>query len=63
MATHQVSYQHEGRTYTGSYTVSGKVVTTTSAYGKKSTQVGQSPPALVARWLLGDMVRDANPSK
>lgn len=60
----EVTYQHQGRTYTGTYTVSSaKVVTTTCAFGKKATPVGQTQPVLVARWLLGDMVRDANPMK
>ena len=62
MITNAITYQHQGKNYSGSYTASGKIVTTTSAFGKKSAQVGRSPPALVARWLLGDMVRKADPA-
>ena len=61
MLSNEVVYQHHGKNYLGLFTASGKVVTITSTFGKKSAQIGRSPPALVARWLLGDMVRKADP--
>lgn len=57
MTSNVVCYEHEGTSHFGTYTVSGKSVTTTSILGKKSAPVGRSTPALAARWLLGDIVR------
>jgi hypothetical protein len=45
-----VEVQIDGKTYSGTYeVVSGGVVTVSTQYGRKSTQVGSSPPGVVAR--------------
>ena len=46
----------QGKQYTGAYTIQSGVVTVTSMYGSKSTQLGSSPSERVAGWLLGELV-------
>ena len=54
-----VEVQIDGKTYSGTYeVVSGGVVTVSTQYGRKSTQVGSSPPGVVARNLLRELVRE-----
>ena len=48
----------EGVAYQGTYFVQGNTVHVRSSFGAKSTQVGGSPAAVVARMLLSEMVRD-----
>ena len=59
----EVVIERGGKTYSGRYTVSGRMVTvTTLDYGSKATQVGGSPPLTVARMLLRELV-DAESAK
>jgi hypothetical protein len=53
-----VEVQIDGKTYSGTYEVVSGVVTVSTPYGRKSTQVGSSPPRVVARSLLRDLVRE-----
>ena len=53
-----ISVEIDGKTYTGRYSVSGKVVSVSGAFGSKSTQVGNSPADVVARMLLRELVRE-----
>ena len=55
----EVSVEVDGKTYTGSYTISSKVVTVSTGYGSASTQVGGSTANNVARMLLSEIVRGA----
>jgi len=50
----------DGESYTGCFTVNADVdmVTVFRIVGKKSTQVGGSPPASLAKLMLGEMVRE-----
>ena len=50
------SVEHDRKQYTGSYTVESDVVTVSSMYGSKSTQLGGSPSERVASWLLRELV-------
>jgi hypothetical protein len=43
---------------TGRYTVQGGLVTVTSPHGRKATQVGGSPPAMLARIMLRELADD-----
>ena len=52
-----ISVEVDGKTYSGDFEVRGRVVTVTTSYGTKSTQVGGSPPDVVAKTLLRELVR------
>jgi hypothetical protein len=52
-----VSVEHEGKTYTGSYSVAKGVVTVWYDLRSNTTQVGGSRADSVARMLLFELVR------
>lgn len=56
MKESEVTMTVEGKTYSGTYEVAGGVVTVRTAYGSRSTQIGGSPPDVVAGWLLRELV-------
>lgn len=56
--SYEVTIDRDGSTYRGSYTVQGRVVSVSSAYGSKSTQVGGLDGATVARLLLAELVTE-----
>jgi hypothetical protein len=43
--------------YEGAYYVQESVVHVQSSFGSKSTQLGGSPPRMIARMLLSELVR------
>lgn len=45
----------DGKEIVGRYIVERKVVTVTSAYGQRSTQLGGSPAETIARMLLREL--------
>ena len=47
-----IEIQIDGRTVRGTYYVEKGIVTVTTLYGRKSTQVGGSSPESIARLLL-----------
>lgn len=51
-----VSIELNGKTYDGSYSVSGGMITVSGPYGSRRTQVGGSPPDMLARMLLAEIV-------
>ncbi len=53
----EVSVEIEGKIHAGRYIVERKVVTVTSGFGQKSTQLGGSNPEDIARLLLSELVR------
>lgn len=55
-----VAIEKDGKTYSGTYTVSGQppMVTVSSAQGERTTQLGDSPAEMIARRLLNELVRD-----
>ena len=56
---YEVSFEHDdGKTYTGSYTVESGVVTVTSSYGSKATQLGRTQAEQLARLMLRELVID-----
>jgi hypothetical protein len=55
----EITVEIDGKTYSGSYDVSGRVVTTYFAGGRKATQVGGSRAELVAKSLLRELIREA----
>ena len=55
----EVQIEHNGKTYRGRYYVSGNVVTVTWSLESRSTQIGGSAPAALARMLLKELVRDS----
>jgi hypothetical protein len=56
--TDRVVIEIDGKEYDGSYEVTGGVVTVRTAYGSNSTQIGGSPPEVLAKKLLGELVRE-----
>ena len=57
MASDEIAIERGGKTYKGYYEVSKGIVTvTTPMYGSKSTQVGNSPPATLARIMLRELI-------
>ena len=54
----EISIDVEGKKYTGRVEVNRGIVTVSSAYRIKSTQVGGSPATVIARLLLGEISRD-----
>ena len=58
-----VRIDHEGKTYTGSYTVEGGMITVSYGDLRKTTQLGGSAshPTSLARLLLWEMVKGVEP--
>lgn len=64
LAPRAVSIEHEGRPVLGWYLVEGRVgldaiITVWTASGRKSTQVGGSPPSSLARMLLRELAEES----
>jgi hypothetical protein len=57
-ASQPVTVEVGGRTYTGSYEVSGRVITVRTAHGSRATQVGGTPPDTMAKMLLRELIRE-----
>jgi hypothetical protein len=59
---HTVVVWNHARTkmLTGSYAVRDGIITVTSELGKKATQVGGSPPKVLARMMLRELADDAD---
>jgi len=57
-ADREVQIEYKGKTYRGRYSVTGSVVTVTWSLESRSTQVGGSAPAVLARMLLKELIRD-----
>jgi len=55
-APQDVSIEKDGKTYTGKFEVTKGIVTVTYNMEMKRTQVGGSPPAVIAKLLLYEMV-------
>jgi hypothetical protein len=53
----RVAVTIDGVTYEGTYFVRNYMVHVLSAFGTKATQVGRSPPEMIARMLLSELVR------
>ena len=57
--TDRIVIKIEGKEYDGTYEVTGGVVTVRTAYGSQSTpMVGDTPPEVLAKMLLGELVRE-----
>jgi len=55
-APDNVSITIDGQAHTGQWVMDGQLVRVTSAYGVKSTQLGESPAGLIAMRLLRELV-------
>jgi hypothetical protein len=62
--SYDVEIEIDGASYTGTFTVArrgikGATITVSSAlYGSRTTQLGSSPERVLARMLLGQLVRE-----
>ncbi len=54
------SIQREGKIYNASHYVLQGIITVVSAWGHKSTQVGDSPPEVTARFLLREIIESGD---
>ena len=52
----EVSIEYKGKNYRATYTVEKKLITVGTLYGSKTTQVGNSPPELLAHIMLRELV-------
>jgi hypothetical protein len=59
MNGNEISVEINGKIYRGSCSIRGRVITVSSAYGQKSTQIGNSHPDVLAKMLLRELVRDS----
>ena len=57
MSRSEVRVEINGKTYLGRIEVSGETVTVHTAQASKSTQIGASPVASIARILLREIVQ------
>jgi hypothetical protein len=56
-AVKSITITINGVAHLGTYYVLGSMVHVQSAFGNKTTQVGGSPPAKIAKMLLSELVR------
>jgi hypothetical protein len=54
------TYEHAGKTYSGTYEIRSKMVHVTTEFGSKSTQLGGMQPATLARLSAGELIRESN---
>jgi hypothetical protein len=55
---HHVTTEFNGRQISATYSVSRGAITVSTARDSKSTQVGGSTPAILARMLLRELARE-----
>ncbi len=59
VVTDRIVIHVDGEEYDGTYDVASGVVTVRTAYGSQSTHlVGDTPPEVLAKMLLGELVRE-----
>lgn len=51
-----------GVAYHGTYFIQNSIVYVQSSFGSKATQLGTSPPEMVAKLLLSELVRERAPA-
>ncbi len=56
----EISIEIDGKKYSGSYFVRGKILTLRSMLGQKSTQLGGMPAEGLARLLLRELITENN---
>jgi len=62
MVHNLVTIIHRGRRHAGEWTVAGRLLTVAlPGYGRKTTQLGASPPATLARIMLRELADDDQP--
>lgn len=54
----RVAIERDGKTYEARFDTKGGVLTVTGPWGRKSTQLGNMPPAVLARQLLSELIRE-----
>lgn len=57
MNYYDFSVEYNGKTYSGRYRVSNKMLYVTSAYGDKSTQIGSLNAEFLAKRLLRELLQ------
>jgi len=56
--SHPITITRDGKQYYGTYCVDRGVVTVTTLYAMKSTQVGGSPAESIAKVLFGELITE-----
>lgn len=52
----RASIERSDATYTATYRIEKGIITVSTAFGTKATQLGSSPPEVLARSILGEMI-------
>ena len=64
MSGHSIHLKLDGRTYSGTFTVDRKVLTVTSPFGKKASQIGhQVAQEALAKQLLQELILEEKSRK
>ena len=58
MSSFEFAVTIDGKLYQGTFEVSRETITVTSQYGSRTNQVRNTPPKILARMMLGEIVRD-----
>ena len=52
----RVTVERDGKQYSAAYTIEKGLITVRTVYARKSTQLGSTPPEVLAKQLLGEMI-------
>jgi hypothetical protein len=55
-----VTVEREGKIYKATYRIENGMITVTTSYGSKTTQLGSCPPEALAIIMLGEMISEGN---
>jgi hypothetical protein len=54
------TFEHKGKTYSGTFEVRAKMVHVSTEFGRKSTQLGSTPPETLAKIMGREMAQAAD---
>ena len=63
MSGHAIHIKLDGRTYTGTYVVDRKMLTVSTTYGRKTSEVRKLQQDTLAKQLLEELVREEKARK
>ena len=63
MSGHAIHIKLDGRTYAGTYVIDRKMLTVSTTYGRKTSEVGKLQHDTLAKQLLEELVREEKARK
>jgi hypothetical protein len=54
-----VFIDRNGKTYTATFRVENGMIEVSTGYERKTAQLGSSPPEVLARFMLGEMINES----